>query len=250
MLAVSVVAVAAAAGLGCGASADDGAQRAAATCDAHPNQAAAQRAKDTTDGDGDGIYCETLPCPCARPGERAGAEVARGGGEPRRTIRAQITDVVDGDTIDVRAGGRDYRVRLIGIDTPETKKPGTQVECGGEAATSNLLRLAFTAPADSDGDGLLDAEGGTGRRVTLRTDPTQDTFDRYRRLLAYATTPGGEDLAVGQLSAGWATVYVFERPFRRLSRFRAGEREARDRSRGVWRECGGNFHAPAPHPSR
>jgi hypothetical protein len=41
----------------------------AATCSQYPNQAAAQRAADTRDADGDGIYCESLPCPCLRPGE-------------------------------------------------------------------------------------------------------------------------------------------------------------------------------------
>ncbi len=41
------------------------ARAALATCADHPNQAAAQRAADTRDADGDGIYCETLPCPCS-----------------------------------------------------------------------------------------------------------------------------------------------------------------------------------------
>src|SRR5438876_10513382 len=41
---------------------------AAAVCADYPNQAAAQRAADTRDADGDGIYCEDLPCPCAGPG--------------------------------------------------------------------------------------------------------------------------------------------------------------------------------------
>src|SRR3954452_7925188 len=41
---------------------------AAATCADYPDQAAAQRAADTRDGDGDGIYCEDLPCPCLKPG--------------------------------------------------------------------------------------------------------------------------------------------------------------------------------------
>lgn len=40
----------------------------AAVCADHPNQASAQRAKDTRDADGDGIYCESLPCPCSKPG--------------------------------------------------------------------------------------------------------------------------------------------------------------------------------------
>ena len=68
------------------------------------------------------------------------------------------------------------------------------VECGGRDATAQMLRLAFSAPTDSDGDGLLDREGGDGRRVVLRTDPTQDLFDRYDRLLAYVTTRGGTSL--------------------------------------------------------
>ena len=41
---------------------------AAAVCADYPNQAAAQKAKDTRDSDGDGIYCEDLPCPCLKPG--------------------------------------------------------------------------------------------------------------------------------------------------------------------------------------
>lgn len=67
--------------------------------------------------------------------------------------------MVDGDTIRVRAYGakrKRYAVRLIGIDTPETKRPGTAVECGGKEATSNMLRLSFTSARDSDGGGLLD----------------------------------------------------------------------------------------------
>src|SRR3954465_7481103 len=40
----------------------------AATCADYTNQADAQRAADTRDGDGDGIYCEDLPCPCLKPG--------------------------------------------------------------------------------------------------------------------------------------------------------------------------------------
>ena len=49
----------------------------AATCDDYSNQADAQRAKDTRDADGDGIYCESLPCPCLKPGDSGG-----GGGSP------------------------------------------------------------------------------------------------------------------------------------------------------------------------
>src|SRR3954463_13514922 len=45
--------------------------QASAVCANYPSQAAAQRAADTVDGDGDGIYCESLPCPCSKPGATA-----------------------------------------------------------------------------------------------------------------------------------------------------------------------------------
>jgi hypothetical protein len=50
------------------------------TCSDYSNQAQAQRAKDTRDADGDGIYCESLPCPCLEPGDSGGGG---GGGSPR-----------------------------------------------------------------------------------------------------------------------------------------------------------------------
>src|SRR4051812_31469243 len=50
--------------------------RAASPCSDYPNQAAAQRAADTRDGDGDGLYCEALPCPCLKAGETGGSAPA------------------------------------------------------------------------------------------------------------------------------------------------------------------------------
>src|ERR1700761_2609300 len=54
------------------ASSDVPIAHAAAVCADYPNQAAAQRAADTVDADGDGIYCESLPCPCLKPGDDHG----------------------------------------------------------------------------------------------------------------------------------------------------------------------------------
>ncbi|HEX4982963.1 MAG TPA: thermonuclease family protein [Ilumatobacteraceae bacterium] len=79
---------------------------------------------------------------------------------------AVVEAVVDGDTIDVRIDGDEERVRLIGIDTPETKKPDTPVECFGPEAT------AFT-------QSLL----APGTPVRLERDVVGR--DDYGRLLAY-----------------------------------------------------------------
>lgn len=119
----------------------------------------------------------------------------------RFVLQGVVTHVVDGDTLDVRLDGRGLeRVRLIGIDTPEV---GT---CGAAAATAAAARLA------------------AGRRVVLRGDGSQDTRDRYGRLLAYVWLPGGRDLGFRLLAGGNARVYVYDRPFARLAAYRRAER--------------------------
>jgi micrococcal nuclease len=204
----------------------------AATCADFSDQAGAQHAANTRDGDGDGIYCEALPCPCARGGSGGGTApppqpVLR---KPARRIPARITSVVDGDTIHVRAADRSYTVRLIGIDSPESHRPGRPVECGARRATAEMRRLAFAAD-------------GRGRRVTLMTDPTQATYDRYGRLLAYVDTISGVDLQAAMLRSGLATVYVYHgKPFQRLARFRKAQSQARVSTRGVYSQCDGDFH--------
>jgi endonuclease YncB( thermonuclease family) len=201
-------------------------------CSDFDNQAAAQdyfidrggpgSDPDRLDGDGDGVACDSLPCPCSR---------AQGdGGEPKpkraRTIRARVVAVTDGDTLKVRYRRRRRDVRIIGIDTPETKRPGVGIECGGPQASAKMARLA-----------------PTGARITLRTDPTQDTIDRYGRLLAYVGR-AGRDLGRAQIAAGWAKTYVYaNNPFRRTAAYRRSERKARRLGRGVHGLCGGNFHS-------
>jgi endonuclease YncB( thermonuclease family)/PKD repeat protein len=164
---------------------------------------------------------------------------------PRRLrFRAYVAGVIDGDTIKVRRGVRRYTVRLIGIDAPETRKPGTSVECGGREATSRMFSLGFTRPRDRNRDGLYDRRGGNGRRVRVRTDPTQPRGDRDGRLLAYVASARGS-FATAQLRAGWASVYVSGKPFARLASFQAAEASAREDSRGIWARCRGNTHTPA-----
>jgi micrococcal nuclease len=78
---------------------------------------------------------------------------------------ATVLRVVDGDTIDIRDDMRGrLRVRVLGIDTPETNKPGYTVGCWGPEATEFAKSTML------------------GQRVALLTDPTQDRTDRYGRL--------------------------------------------------------------------
>ncbi len=90
----------------------------------------------------------------------------------------------------------------------------------------------------------LALSGGRGVAVTLATDSSQDTRDRYGRLLAYVTRSDGVDLASAQLRSGWAELYVYDQAFERVDAFEAAERAARADRLGVWGACGGDFHRP------
>src|SRR5689334_12967060 len=74
----------------------------------------------------------------------AGCGGSGGGGEPTpsaHAIQARVVRVVDGDTIVASVEGADQYVRYIGIDTPETVKPGTPVQCYGPQASEENHRL-------------------------------------------------------------------------------------------------------------
>jgi micrococcal nuclease len=159
-------------------------------------------------------------------GEKTRQEAIPSGGK----IGAVVDHPVDGDTIAVRtSSGREVHVRLLGIDTPETHRPGTPVECGGREASEAMAHLA-----------------PRGAHVTLKTDPTQDRVDRYGRLLAYVFLSDGRLVEDEQLRAGWATVYVFHgNPVERIRELETVMRHAESARRGVWSECGGDFHTPA-----
>ncbi len=145
----------------------------------------------------------------------------------RFALRGTVIHVVDGDTLDVRlAGGRRERIRLIGIDTPELRP----AECFGSQAKTRARQLA------------------QGKRVRLIGDTSQDTRDRYRRLLAYVVLPGGPDLGRRLIAEGFGKVYVYDRPFQRVSGYRAAERTARSGVRGLWNGCAAGTQPTPPPP--
>ena len=140
-----------------------------------------------------------------------GTASCTGGTPPPADGHATVTHVVDGDTIDVEIDGRTERVRLIGIDTPETKKPNTPIECFGPEAsafTTALLPVGLDVRIERDIVGrddygrllgyvhLLDADGdatmfvnmeiveqGYARPLTIEPNSTfaRDFADAARR---------------------------------------------------------------------
>jgi micrococcal nuclease len=126
-------------------------------------------------------------------------------GEWRRVVR-----VVDGDTLELDGG---ERVRLIGVDTPESVDPRRPVEYFGKEAAAFTRRLA------------------EGRRVRLDYD--QQLRDRYRRTLAYVYLDDGTFLNAEIIRQGYGHALT-RYPFRYADDFRAYEREARANRRGLW----------------
>ncbi len=131
---------------------------------------------------------------------------------------AAVLKVVDGDTVDVRDDVRGrLRVRILGIDTPETKKPGNTVGCWGPQATEFAKATLV------------------GQRVAVVTDPTQDRTDRYGRTLAYLVRADGWDYSVEAARAGTGHSYIYNgKPVLRYAAIVAAEAEARAAGRGLW----------------
>jgi len=143
--------------------------------------------------------------------------LGRGADSHASTLHGQVVRVVDGDTIQVRLdGGATERVRYIGIDTPESVKPGTPVQC-------------FAKKASHFNAGLV-----AGRDVTLKTDAEER--DRYGRLLAYVYA-GPEFVNRELVARGYARTLTIPPNVAHADEFAALARRARQAGLGLWRAC-------------
>jgi micrococcal nuclease len=154
-----------------------------------------------------------------------GVHLGRGGRidqlvEPGGSATAQVVRVIDGDTIVAELGGERVHVRYIGMDTPETVKPNTPVQCYGPTAHSENARLVG------------------GRQVILRFD--RELRDRYGRLLAYVYRRSDGLFVNARLVADGAarTLAIAPNTAHELTLSRL-EATAQRADRGQWRACRG-----------
>src|SRR4051812_26925844 len=138
---------------------------------------------------------------------------------PGARSEATVVRVVDGDTIQVRlARGAIERVRYIGVDTPESVKPNTPVQCFAKAASAFNRRLV------------------AGRKVTLVRDVEER--DRYGRLLAYVyRRPDGLFVNEELVRRGYARPLTIPPDVRFSAQFVRLADEARRAARGLWAAC-------------
>jgi micrococcal nuclease len=163
-----------------------------------------------------------LPCALVMGVVVALSSVACGGGGrgPVAPGTATLARVVDGDTIRVRIKGHDERVRLVGIDTPESVKPGTPVQCFALAASARTKALL-----------------PKGSAVRLVRDVEER--DRYGRLLAYVyRARDGLFVNLALAREGYAVVLTVPPNVAHTEEFVAAARDAREHGRGLWSRCG------------
>jgi len=137
-------------------------------------------------------------------------------GQPPRTASAYVVRAVDGDTIEVQVDGRREDVRYIGVDTPETVKPGTPVQCFGPRAHRFNAALV------------------THRRVRLTFDA--ERRDVYGRLLAYVHL-GRRFVNAELVRRGLARTLTIPPNDSFAGRFRGLEMAAAGAGRGLWSAC-------------
>lgn len=142
-------------------------------------------------------------------------------------VQAEVVRHVDGDTFVVRVDNQDYKLRLIGVDTPETKHPRKPVQYFGREASN------YTAE-----------QAPIGKKVWLERDVTE--FDKYGRLLRYvwleqpsSDTPTESEIKHGMLNAilvigGYAAPSPYPPDVKYEALFNKLSQEARNNGWGLW----------------
>ncbi len=147
------------------------------------------------------------------------AVLAPEGGGGDRGPTAHVTRIVDGDTIDVAIGARAETVRYIGVDTPESRAPGTAPQCYAKAAH------AFNRELVED--------------ETVRLEFDVERRDRYGRLLAYVRRDRDGLLVNSELvKDGYARTLTIPPNVARAALLAGLQRAARTAGRGLWGACG------------
>ncbi len=142
-------------------------------------------------------------------------------GSERLTSNATVERIVDGDTLIADVDGRRERVRLLGIDTPESVAENRPDQCYGEESSDYLKAIL---PA--------------GSAITLILD--EEARDQYDRLLAYVIRSSDELFVnLDLLERGYAGVLIYDPNDYYESLFRDAERVAAANGVGLWGVCGG-----------
>ncbi len=141
-----------------------------------------------------------------------------------------VVRVVDGDTIKVRYWGKDESIRLIGIDTPESR---VNKKAKRDAKRSGQDIKTITAMGKRATE-YVESLVRPGDLITIEFDTQQR--DRYDRLLGYVYLSNGKMLNEEIVKAGYANVMTIPPNVKYQDRFFKAYEQARERKRGLWKE--------------
>ncbi len=138
---------------------------------------------------------------------------------PYRVVR-----VADGDTLTVRIGAALERIRVVGINTPESIDPRQPVQCFGREASAQAKALL------------------TGTSVWLERDETQGERDKYGRLLAFVWLDDVTDFGLKMIRDGFALEYTYKLPYRNQVEYQRAQASAKALGAGLWSQqtCAGD----------
>ena len=135
-------------------------------------------------------------------------------------LQTKIINVVDGDTVDFICENKKYRVRIIGINTPETVHPNKPIECFGKEASEKMRNLVLN------------------KTVTLKIS-NDHSQDKYGRLLRYIIL-NGEDIGSTMIKEGYAFSYKrFSHD--NLELYNEFEQKAKATNTGLWNDKKCNY---------
>lgn len=147
-----------------------------------------------------------------RPPQMGGNEAV----EQNKAKVPLVTRVVDGDTIIVLIDGVSEKVRLIGVDTPETVDPRKPVQCFGKEASSFTKALTLN------------------KQIRLEIDPSQGDRDKYGRMLRYVFLEDGTLVNQKIIADGYGHEYTYRIPYKYQIEFKEAQRSAREFQKGLW----------------
>ena len=139
-----------------------------------------------------------------------------------------VVKLIDGDTVNIGIVGEIITLRLIGLDTPETVHPSKPVECFGREA-SNKAKAVLA-----------------GKQVRIEMDPSQGTYGKYGRTLAYIYLKDGTHFNKYMIEEGYGYEYTYDLPYKYQAEFKKAQQEAQANKRGLWAPnvCDGEIEKP------
>ena len=146
-----------------------------------------------------------------------------------QVFAAVVLRVIDGDTIKINIQGKLESVRLIGIDTPESKANAKAMRDSNRSGQD----MAAIVSQGKEAAAYTRSRVKKGDTVRIETDVQQR--DKYRRILAYVWLPDGSMLNEAIVRAGYAQPTTFPPNVRYQDLFLEAARDARKHGRGLWR---------------